>query len=274
MARTGAGALTLLAVTLCLGCSDYKKKTLEKQKARDDAQKVQLDKDEAKKKAAVPKIDRAKLDAPWDGPDFVKVQTGKPCPDGMWSLFKETPGESDADKADNEKKRADFLEKMKGTTFYAILPQGTGVTLGKYNPKKKQLPVEVDGAMECFDKLGLLTLAWGEPAKTHRPTEEEAESLSPQAVWRAKPVNFSLPFDTAAEAKSFAEKEGLGLEARVVFTVGKTADDKKVVKSQPDEDGKTGAVDWGAGRLVHVKPIGFRLAVDFEKHPLAEQLKK
>lgn len=267
------GALTLLAVALLFGCSDYKKKTLEKQKARDEAQQAQLDKEEAKKKAALPKIDRAKLEAPWDGPDFVRVQTGKPCPDGMWALFPETPGEG-PDKEANEKKRPELAEKIKGTTFYALLPQGTGVTLGKYNPKKKVLPVEVDGAMECFDKLGLLSVAWGEPAKTHRPTEEEAESVSPQAVWRAKPVWFNLPFDTAAEAKSFAEKEGLGLEARVVFTIGKTADDKKVVKSQPDEDGKTGEVDWGAGRLIHVKPVGFRLAVDFEKHPLAEQLKK
>ena len=274
MARRGTVPCLLLVAAVASSCADYKKKTLEKQKARDEAQQAQLDKDEAKKKAAAPKIDRAKLDAPWDGPDYLKVQTGKPCPEGMWALFAETPGETDGEKAANEAKRADFAEKMKAATFYAILPQGTGVTLGKYNPKKKVLPVEVDGAMECFDKLGLLSVAWGEPAKTHRPTEEEAESLSPQAVWRARPVTFNLPFDTAAEAKSFAEKEGLGLEARVVFTVGKTADDKKIVKAPAGDNGETGSVDWGAGRLVHVKPVGFRLAVDFEKRMLAEQLKK
>ncbi len=272
MARWGAVAVGLLVCSLS-GCSDYKKKTLEKQKARDEAQKAQLDKDEAKKKAAAPKIDRAKLDAPWDGPDYLKVTTGKPCPEGLWSLFPGTPGEG-AEKEANEAKRAEYAAKLKGATFYAILPQGTGVTLGKYNPKKKSIPVEIDGAMECFDGLGLLSLAWGEPAKTHRPTEEEAESLSPQSVWRAVPIRFNLPFDTPAEAKSFLEKEGLGLEARVVFTLGKTAEDKKLVKTPAGEDGKTEMMDWGAGRLVHVKAIGYRLAVDYEKHLLVEQLKK
>ncbi len=272
MARWGA-RLVVALLLFSAGCADYKKKTLEKQKLRDEAQKAQLDKEEAKKKAAQPKVERAKLDPPWDGPGYQEVKTGKPCPEGLWALFKDTPGEG-PDKEANEAKRADYLQKVKGTTYYAILPQGTGVTIGKYNAKKKTLTVEVDGAMECFDKLGLFTVAWGEPAKTHRPTEEEAEDLSPQAVWRATPVFFKLSFDTAAEAKSFVDKEGLGLEARVVFTLGKTAEDKKLVKAPPGEDGKQDAVDWGAGRLVHVKPVGFRLAVDHEKRLLAEQLKK
>jgi hypothetical protein len=272
MAQWGARLFVALAL-LSAGCADYKKKTLEKQKARDEAQKALLDKQEAKAKAAQPKVDRAQLDPPWDGPDYVQVRTGKPCPEGLWALFPSTPGEG-PDKDANEAKRADYLAKVKATTYYAILPQGTGVTIGKYNRKKKKLTVEVDGAMECYDKLGLFSLAWGEPAKTHRPSTEEAEDLSPQAVWRAKPVYFDLAFDTPAEAKSFAEKEGLGLEARVVFTVGKTSEDKKLVKAPAGEDGQTEAVDWGAGRLVHVKPIGIRLAVDHEKRLLAEQTKK
>ena len=85
---------------------------------------------------------------------------------------------------------------------------------------------------------------------------------------------FPLPFATAKEANAFRDKEGLGLEARLVFKLGKIDVDKKNAKTSrplPDAGAVNEELDWGAGRLVHVQLIGVRVATDFEKHLLAEK---
>jgi hypothetical protein len=271
---------TVLLGLLLLGgaaCTDQKKKIQEAQKERAAARKALEEADEAKRKAALPKIEPAQLEPFWSDSAYVKVSTGKPCPEGLWALFPQTPGEGAAQEA-NQARRAELLAKVRATTFYAVLPFGTGVTLRKYNPKKKRLTVEVEGVVECFDGAGLFTLAWGQPAKPVGPkgSDDDDEPGTPQRVWRARPLLFPLPFASAAEAKAFAEKEGLGAEARVVFTLGKVAVDKKVVKTpHPTEDGPSGedAMDWGAGRLVHVNLLGVRVARDHEKVELAVQRK-
>lgn len=266
--------LLLVTLSLAAGCGDKKQKMIEAQKKR-DAEKKKFEKEaEDKLKAAAPKIDRAKLDAFWDDSAYLRVTTGKPCPDGLWALFEGPPPGEGPELEANELRRGELATKMRGSTFVAVLPHGTGVTLHKYNAKKKTLTIEVDGVIECFDKLGLLSLAWGEPAKAFRPKPDDEEQLSPQAVWRARSLMFAVPFPNEAEAKAWAQKDGLTTEARIVFTLGKVELDKKVQKTArptPDAPENTQEIDWGAGRLAHVELVGVRIATNFEKTLVVEQ---
>lgn len=259
----------LLSLTGCKSSSDRMK---ERQKARDAEKKAQEDAAEAKRKAAEPKADWAKLDEFWEPPGAVKIASGRPCPEGLWALFPATPGEG-AEQAANEAKRAALLEKVMGQTYVVQLRHNQGVEFKKYNAKKKTMSVEVEGLVECFDGAGLLSVAWGDPAKPYRPKgEEEEDGNPPQSVWRARPLLFPLPFDSAAEAKAFTEKDGLGVIARLVFTLGKADVDSKFQKTvKPNGEEGEDNLDWGAGRLVRVKLIGVRISSDFEKNALTEK---
>lgn len=278
MAAWGRSLLVLTALTLATGCTDQKKKMQEAQKKRDAEKKAFQDSEEAKRKAAAPKIEAAKLEPFWGDPKYVRASTGRPCPDGMWSLFPGTPGEGKEQDA-NEQRREELIEKVRAQTYVAVLSHGGGVSLRKYNAKKKTLTVEVDGVLECFDGLGLLSFAWGDPVKPFRPPapDDDEEEMTPQAVWRAQPLLFPLPFATAKEAKAFIEKEGIGIDVRLVFTLGKVDVDKKTLKTArplPDAGAVEEALDWGAGRLVRVNLLGVRVATDHEKKALVEQKKQ
>jgi hypothetical protein len=276
MTARGAVVLTLCAALGLAACTDNKKKMREAQ-AKRDAEKAAFEKaKEDKIKNSAPKVDRAQLGAEWDSPDFLKISLGRPCPEGLWSIFPGAPGETPEEIARNEAKRAELAQKMKDSTYVVLLTHGNGVTMRKYNPRKKQLTIEVDGLVECYDKLGLLSVAWGEPAKPFRPPPPDAdeEEMTPQAVWRAQPLLFPVPFATAKEANAFRDKEGLGLEARLVFKLGKVDVDKKNAKTSrplPDAGAVNEELDWGAGRLVHVQMIGVRVGTDFEKKLIAEK---
>jgi hypothetical protein len=275
MTRRGTSLLLLAVLACSSGCVDNKAKMREAQKKRDAEKKAQEDKEAARLKALQPKVDRAKLDSFWDDPSFLKVTLGRPCPEGLWSMFPGTPGEG-AEQTRNEGKREELAEKMKNSTFVVLLAHGNGVTMRKYNPKKKQLTIEVDGLVECYDGLGLLSVAWGQPAKPFRPPPPDAdeEETTPQAVWRAQPLLFPLPFPNAAEANKFRDKAGLGIETRIVFKLGKIDIDKKKLKTEkplPDAGAVKEELDWGAGRLVHVDVLGVRVGTDFEKTLLAEK---
>ena len=86
---------------------------------------------------------------------------------------------------------------------------------------------------------------------------------------RARPLRLVVPFPTASAAKRFAQGEGLGLEARLVYRLGKVDVDSKV-KKVSGEGGASGEVDWGAGRLVRVELLGVRLGVDHERTAVME----
>jgi hypothetical protein len=259
------GILTLALAALALSaCTNHKKKMEDRVKARDDAKDKFEKKEEEKRKAAIPKIEPAHLDPPWDDPAYLKVTSGKPCPDGVWAMFSTAPGE-DAEQAANEKKRPELLPKVKEGTYATVLNVDTGVKVLPYNTKKKVLPIEVDGLVECTDGVGMVSMAWGEPAKVLRPKKDEAEETSPQSVWRAKPISFALPFDSQAEASAFVEGPGAGLQVRLVYKVRKVQEDKHLVKTE------LGKVDFGAGRLMHVDLVAARLATEHEKTAVVEK---
>lgn len=274
MIRWSRAVLVLATLTFVAGCTDKSARMKEAQKKR-NAEKEKFEKDaEERRKAAAPRVDAAKLDAFWDGDDYLKIATGKKCPEGLWALFPSTPGEG-SEKEANEKKKAALAEQLKGKTFVAVFHHGLGVDLKKYDKKKKVLPVQIEGVLECFDGLGLLTVALGDGAKPLRPSKSKGgdDELSPQAVWRAKPLIVPVPFESAVDANAFAQHEGTGTEARLVFTLGKVEVDEKLEQVPPNEEAGTkgGTVDWGAGRLVHAELKGIRVASDHEKHLLAEQ---
>jgi hypothetical protein len=262
-----------MALSLALGCTDNTEKMRAAQRRRDEEKKAFEKQAEERRKAAAPKVGAAQLEATWDSPDYLPIATGRKCPEGLWALFPSTPGEG-AEKQRNEQKKAELAEAMRQATFVAVMHHGTGVTLGKFDKKKKVLPVQVEGVIECFDGLGLLTVAVGEGAKPFRPPKSKRgeDDLSPQAVWRAKPLAFKVPFDSPLEAKVFTQGEGLGTEARLVFTLGKTEVDEQLEQVPPNEEAGTqgGSVDWGAGRMVHALVKGVRLASDHEKKLLVE----
>ena len=275
MSPRRVGVVLLLALTCFSGCTDRKKKMQEAQRVRDAEKKAFEDAKEAKRIAVIPKIEPAKLDPFWDAPDSLRAYNGKPCPEGLWALFPETPGEG-AVKEANEAKRAALAEKVRASTFVAVIHSGAGLEVRPYNKKKKRLTVEVDGLLECTDGLGVVSLAWGDPAKPFRQAQpgDEDDELPPTSVWRAQPRVFQLPFATAAEAKKFVDETVVSLDARLVFTLGKVAVDVKKHKTPPGVASPEQAmVDYGAGRLVHVTLVGARLAADHEKAELAVQKK-
>jgi hypothetical protein len=274
--------MLLAVVVFACSCTDHSKKMKEKMEQREQAKK-DLDKvAEAKRKAAIPVIEAAKLDPPWDDPKYTRIATGKPCPEGTWALFSTAPGEGEEQKK-NEARREELKAKVREGTYVTNLRLSGGVVVHPYNAKKKTTTIELDGLVECTDGLGMVSFAWGEPAKPFRPPggggDDDDEALTPQSVWRARPLLFKLPFATKAEAAKFAEGAGTLIEARLVYTVGKPDQDKHVVKTSrlAQEDGTRPGqdeIDWGAGRLVHVDLVGVRLSTDHEKVAVMEKLYK
>jgi len=275
MGRLGVGALLAVwALSSASGCADPKRKMEEAQRRRDAEKKAFEEAREARARAAAPKVERARLALPWASPEFLTVAPGTPCPEGTWALFPGTPGEGAAVAA-NEARRPELATRLKEATFVAVLPLGGAVSFGKYDPRKKALPVELDGVLECFDGLGLLSFSLDQPARPFRPPTEDP-AVSPQAVWRAPPLVVQVPFATAEEARAFTQGPGSGLEARVVFRTGPVATDTRVAKPPPAAAGEppaAGSIDWGAGRLVRARLVGVRLAVDHEKVEVATRLK-
>ena len=142
-----AGIALLMALTLGSGCVDRKKKMQDAQRVRDAEKKAFEDAKEAKRLAAIPKIEPAKLEPFWDAPEYLKAINGRPCPGGLWALFAETPGEG-AVKDANEAKREELAGKVRGATFVAVIHSGAGLDVRAYSKKKKRLTVEIDGLLE------------------------------------------------------------------------------------------------------------------------------
>lgn len=273
MGRLGVGALlAAMALVQASGCADPKRKMEEAQRRRDAERKAFEEQKEAKARAAAPKVERAQLEAPWASPDALTVVPGRPCPDGTWALFPTTPGEG-AEREANEARRAELAARLREATFVAVLPLGGAVSYGAYDPRKKTLAVAIDGVLECFDGLGLLSFSLDQPARPFRPPAGDDPTVSPQAVWRAPPLVVPVPFATAEEARAFTQGPGSGLEARVVFRAGPVAVDARLIKAKAADGQPAAPIDWGAGRLVRARLVGVRLGVDHEKVEVLSRVK-
>jgi hypothetical protein len=256
-----------LVVLIAVACTNHEQKLKERIEQREQAKKDLEKAAEDKRKAAIPKIEPAHLEPYWDDAAYLRVTTGKPCPEGLWSLFPKNPEHG-------AEKREELVAKMRAAKFVTNLRLSGGVNVLPYDARKKSLTVEVDGLVECVDELGSISLAWGKPARVLRPKGEQMEELSPQSVWRAKSVFLALPM-SKADATQFIENKSALLEARLVFTLGKVLVDTHLQKAPgvAAEDGtaKDEEMDWGAGRLVNVELVGLRLSTDHEKVAVLEK---
>ena len=143
--------VALAALVLFPGCKP-KKSVQEKQRELDQARRDLEAAEEAKRIAALPKIDAAKLEPFWDDPAYLRVSTGKPCPDGLWSLFSgPAPGEG-LERERNQSKRAELATKVRAATFVARLPFAAGVALHDWKAKTTVLVDASSKAAKGDDK--------------------------------------------------------------------------------------------------------------------------
>lgn len=221
-----------------------------------------------------------KLDAPYDDAQLTVLVPDAPCPEGLWSLFAgEAPGATPEEKKANQAKRGDLAATFANRQFMVKLRGPAQLPLPPYDAPNGRFTIEVPGTIDCVDSMGRVALAWTE-AKAVDPANGSGELK--QNVWQAAPVSFELPMTSLNDAKAFADKNRLGLSARVVFTLGKTELDKKmkrapkVTREVGDEKIVMGGTDedWGAGRLVHATLVGVRVAIDRERTMLFDQRPK
>ncbi len=272
-----ASALALAAFPAC--DSKPNKRT---EQALNDLQKRK--EDEAKKKkeeklAPVP-TEVVIIDPPYNDAGSVIINPDGPCPEGLWALFPDVPGGSPEEKKANTAKKKELAESFKGKQFLVRLRGPGQVTLLPYDAPKGLFPLEVVGTIDCTDSIGRIAIAWTQ-AKAGDPGASAAKQGSEvtQNVWMAPP--WTIPYDMKSqeEAKAFKEKNQLGLSARVVFTLGKTAVDKKlkrIGKVTEEAAGEKlgfggGVEDWGAGRMVRAEVVGVRVATEREKKQLFEK---
>ncbi len=271
--------LTVLLSSLALfglGCSREPSSRTAQQLA--ELQKKKAAEAAAKKedKLAPLAVEVVNLDPPYGDEGAERITPDGPCPDGFWALFPtEAPGATPEEKKANEARRPALVDSFKAKKFLVKLRIGSGVTLKPYDAPNGSFTIEVQGTVDCTDARGHVALAWSD-TKTESPGEPGAIARS---YWVAKPVTFTLPVKTLAEAKAFETENRLAISARVVFTAGKVEVDKKMKKVEKFTDKRPGEEtieygggleDWGAGRLLHGELVGIRVAVDRERKQLLE----
>ena len=207
------------------------------------------------------------------------IQPDTACPDGLWAFFAgSTPGATPEEKKANAGKRAQLLSELKEKQFMVKLRVPL-VSLSAFDPPSGKFTITVPGTIDCVDDAGHIALAWtSAKATAGSPSAAKEGAELTLNIWSAEPLTFSLPM-SLADAKTFEQKNRLGLSARVVFTLGKSEVDVKKVKMgkvQEKTHGETigyggGMEDWGAGRLIHAELVGVRVASDQEKNQLFEQ---
>ncbi len=271
-----------LSLPLCLvllACNDpgVKKRAAEAQ-AKAAKAKAEMKDQVAQANKPPPPPEPVKLSPPWDeAAHTILVPDGK-CPEGLWALFNlGAPGETPAEKKANLARKAALEKELREKTFLVKFGRGEQVKLLPHDAPKGVMPIDVLGSIDCTDSAGHITIAWTD-AKAEAPSASAAQEGSEiqQNIWNAPPVAFRLPMPSMAEAKKFTDEHKIGLSARVVFKLGKVANDKKLFKPGKVVAGDISiggsTEDWGAGRLVRAELIGVRVAADREKTSIAEKL--
>lgn len=268
------------ALLVC-ACSDPAKKLSDKQKQLDAAKQKETDRKDGLAKSKTPVLEEVKLGPPWEDPGYVELKADRPCPEGFWALFPgEAPGDTKEQKKANQAKRAELAKALREKTYLVKLRGPPNVVLQPFDGPKGVFPLEVLGTIDCTDAFGRVAIAWTD-AKAGDPGASAAKQGAEvtQNIWMAPPLSYTVPMQTAAEAKEFANRHKITISARVVFTLGKAEVDKKLKKIGRVVEkaaGETltmggGVEDWGAGRMVRGQLKALRVAIEAEKTPLIEQ---
>jgi hypothetical protein len=250
------------AVVVASGCGDKKKWAEAQQRAAQEQRAAEAKrKDEAIEKVTeAPKEAVAAQDPYWDNPSFIRVVSDKKCPDGLWSIFPGPAPSAEGDAKTNEATRGEKAKSMQGSTFTVHLTSAD-IALGEYDPGKGEIPVEIKGVIDCVDSIGRVGIAFGPPKAVNPPNSAAKEEAEVQMnIWTAPPLRFAVKQSMGA-AKEFAAKHRFDLDARIVFRLGKTQVDKKMVKIS-DVSQKE---DWGAGRVVTAIVENIRVGYDHGK---------
>jgi hypothetical protein len=249
--------LSLLVVAVA--CSNAEKKAEERQRLLDEARAQRKADQEAKEKSTGAVAAPVQLDAQWGDPAFVRINNEKKCPDNLWAP-----------------KASAFNPDMKSATFFTVLAPPEGVKLGEYNAGKGFFPLEVAGIIDCEDSAGRVAIAFNEPTP-YTPGNSAAQPDSEVAmrVWQAPMYQFELPMKSMNDAKEFEKKNRFGLKARIVFKLGSSRIDRKIVKTAKQSGGGIevagGANDWGAGRCIKAQVVGIRVSTEQEKTSILEK---
>jgi hypothetical protein len=258
-------AAAVLVFLLC-ACEDKKDWVQERQKASEEAQATR--KQQEQEREAGKSSEPAPTDPFWDNPSYIRVANDADCPEGLWSLFQDVPGGGDAERKANKAKQPELAKAMKAGTFVVKLKGPSDIKLLEYDAAKAQFPLEIIGMVDCQDSIGHLGVAWGE-AKAVDPGHSVAQRGAEvqESIWQATPLPFSLPMKSMSEARDFKANHRFDLDGRLLFKVGSTEVNKKMIKSGKQLE------DWGAGRLIHASVIGVRLTTDHGKTVLIDNRK-
>lgn len=275
--------LVVAALLAVVGCEGSGKSRTEQaladlQRRREQEAKEKADAERQRKKAEAGET--VALDPPYRDADATVIAADGPCPEGLWALFDdEPPGATKEEKQANLAKRPALAEGLRGKKFLVKLRGPPQVMLKDYDAAQGRFPVIALGTVDCTDSKGRIALAWTDP----KAVDPGASAINPMAevsqnVWMAPPIEYFVDIKSQLDAKAFQDKNRVGLSARVVFTVGKAAIDRKLKRIGKVSD-KTageevkfggGVEDWGAGRLLRVDLVGIRVAAEREAKQLFE----
>jgi hypothetical protein len=266
------------AAFLSTGCSNSKKRAEEKQRALEQAREAKKNAEaEAGKPAEAGPPPKVQLEPFWEAASATWIKPDSLCPEGFWALFPgEAPGDTPEEKKKNAARRGELVAQARAATYAVKLRAPSQVKLQEFNAPKGHFPLEVDGSIDCNDTIGRITVAWT-AAKAIDPGNSAGKDGAEvsQNIWQAPPLQYTLPFSTSAEAKSFSAAHRFDLDTRVLFKLGAAKVDKKMFKTTKVQDGEVtigGAnEDWGAGRMVQTSILGVRVATDREKTQLIEK---
>lgn len=257
-----------VAALLCTAC-DKGDSTSDRVKQL-EAQRKAL-KDE-KSKAGAAKPDDAPKDPFWDDEALVTISDEGRCPDNFWALFAgPAPGATPAEKKANEANRAEYARALRGRTYVIRQRLGNGLDLEEYNAAKGHFPLKAKSTIDCKDSVGNVTVSLADVKAQTPPSSAAKEGAAYTIrVWYAEPQTHLLPMPSMGDAKTWKNKSSLGLEARYLFKLGKSAVDKKlerVAKHVEKAAGETieiggGTEDWGAGRMVRGDVQAMRITTD------------
>lgn len=250
-----SGWLSIATLAALTGCGDSKDRIAERQRALEQARAAQEQKPTARGESAAVQRPAHPF---WDNSSLVVVRNEKSCPEGLWALFAgQAPGGDDAARRANEAKRGDLATALRGKTFVARMRGPEELKLRDYDPPKGHFPLELKGVIDCEDSIGRIAIAFTEPKAITPKASAIAGDSVVESIWDAPPRPYQVPMRGVTEAKAFRDKHQFGLEAYVVFKLGKTDVHHKKIKVEKEQAGDISiggnVQDFGAGRMVRAE---------------------